>query len=125
LFRKAKIRHGLTPEIRDIKICVEEVAKRHGRYTINNDVSMPVMIDPRLFAQYTEVKELVGIDEARDELIKTLEEENGVSMQQNGKIVSFVGFGDWERQLLQMQFKKRLEHNLIVVLLFQCLKLLT
>jgi len=65
------------------------------------------------------VKELVGIDEARDELIKTLEEENGVSMQQNGKIVSIVGFGDWERQLLQMQFKKRLEHDLIVVLLFQ------
>ena len=65
------------------------------------------------------MKELVGIDEARDELIKTLEEENGVSMQQNGKIVSIVGFGDWERQLLQMQFKKRLEHDLIVVLLFQ------
>ena len=109
----------MAPEIRDIKICVEEVAKRHGRYKINNDVAMPVMIDPRLFAQYTEVKELVGIDEARDELIKTLEEENGVSMQQNGKIVSIVGFGDWERQLLQMQFKKRLEHDLIVVLLFQ------
>ena len=65
------------------------------------------------------MKELVGIDEARDELIKTLEEENGVSMQQNGKIVSIVGFWDWERQLLQMQFKKRLEHDLIVVLLFQ------
>ena len=47
LFRKAKIRHGMAPEIRDIKICVEEVAKRHGRYKINNDVAMPVMIDPR------------------------------------------------------------------------------
>jgi chromosomal replication initiation ATPase DnaA len=54
---------------------------------------MPVMIDPRLFTQYTEAKELVGVDEARDELIKALEEENEVSMQQHGKIVSIVGFG--------------------------------
>ena len=54
---------------------------------------MSILIDPRLFTQYTEVKELVGIDESRDELIKTLEEENEVSMQQHGKIVSIVGFG--------------------------------
>ncbi|PUV26724.1 hypothetical protein PAHAL_J035800 [Panicum hallii] len=93
LFRKAKIRHGMATEIRDIKTRVEEVAKRHGRYKINSDVAMPVMIDPRLFSQYTEAKELVGIDEARDELIKILEEENEVSMQQHGKIVSIVGFG--------------------------------
>ncbi|PVH31842.1 hypothetical protein PAHAL_9G246100 [Panicum hallii] len=93
LYRKAKIRHGMATEIRDIKTRVEEVAKRHGRYKINSDVAMPVMIDPRLFSQYTEAKELVGIDEARDELIKILEEENEVSMQQHGKIVSIVGFG--------------------------------
>ena len=93
LFRKAKIRHEMATEIRDIKIRVEEVAKRHGRYKINSDVAMPVMIDPRLFTQYTEAKELVGIDVASDELIKTLEEENEVSMQQHGKIVSIVGFG--------------------------------
>ncbi|XP_039822905.1 disease resistance protein RGA5-like [Panicum virgatum] len=94
LFRKAKIRHEMATDIRDIKNRVEEVAKRHQRYKINNsDVAMPVMIDPRLFTQYTEAKELVGIDEARDELIKTLEEENELSMQQHGKIVSIFGFG--------------------------------
>ncbi|PUZ45550.1 hypothetical protein GQ55_8G233400 [Panicum hallii var. hallii] len=93
LFRKAKIRHGMATEIRDIKTRVEEVAKRHGRYKINSDVAMPVMIDTRLFTLHTEAKELVGVDEARDELIKALEEENEVSMQQHGKIVSIVGFG--------------------------------
>jgi adenylylsulfate kinase-like enzyme len=50
-------------------------------------------VDPRLFAQYAEVKELVGIDEARDELIcKIMTEENEAPMKQS-KIVSIVGFG--------------------------------
>ncbi|CAL4979429.1 unnamed protein product [Urochloa decumbens] len=89
----AKIRRGIAAEIKDIKIRVEEVAKRHDRYKISSDVAKPVKIDPRLFTQYTEMRELVGVDEARDELIKTLEEKNEVSMQQHGKIVSIVGFG--------------------------------
>ncbi|CAL4982975.1 unnamed protein product [Urochloa decumbens] len=94
LFRKAKIRRGIAAEIKDIKIRVEEVAKRHhDRYKNSSDVAKPVKIDPRLFTQYTEMRELVGVDEARDELIKTLEEKNEVSMQQHGKIVSIVGFG--------------------------------
>ncbi|CAL4986442.1 unnamed protein product [Urochloa decumbens] len=93
LFRKARIRHGIVAEIKDIKIRVEEVAKRHDRYKINSDVAKPIKIDPRLFTQYTEVRELVGVDEARDELIKTLEEQNEASMHQHGKIVSIVGFG--------------------------------
>jgi ATPase subunit of ABC transporter with duplicated ATPase domains len=93
LFRKAKIRHGIAGEIKDIKSRVEEVAKRHDRYKINSDIAKPVTIDPRLFTQYSEVKELVGTDEARDEIIKILEEKNEVPMQQNGKIVSIVGFG--------------------------------
>ncbi|CAL4991208.1 unnamed protein product [Urochloa decumbens] len=93
LFRKAKIRRRIASEIKDIKIRVEEVAKRHDRYKINSDVAKPVKIDPRLFTQYTKVTELVGVDEASDELIKTLEEKNEASMQQHGKIVSIVGFG--------------------------------
>ncbi|CAN6363494.1 unnamed protein product [Urochloa humidicola] len=93
LFRKAKIRHGIATEIKDIKIRVEEVAKRHDRYKIHSDVTKPVWIDPRLLSQYTEVRELVGIEEAREELIRILEEENKVPKQQHGKIVSIVGFG--------------------------------
>ncbi|CAN6381841.1 unnamed protein product [Urochloa humidicola] len=93
LFRKAMIRHGISTEIKDIKIRVEEVAKRRDRYKINSNVTKPVWIDPRLLSQYTEVRELVGIEEAREELIRILEEENKVPKQQHGKIVSIVGFG--------------------------------
>ncbi|CAL4991193.1 unnamed protein product [Urochloa decumbens] len=95
LFRKAKIRHMISTEIREIKSRVVEVHERRRRYEVNlgADKSVMAIVDPRLlFAQHTEVKELVGIDETRDELIKIMMEENRVPMQQ-GKIVSIVGFG--------------------------------
>nr|XP_034570180.1 disease resistance protein Pik-2-like [Setaria viridis]TKW01805.1 hypothetical protein SEVIR_8G202766v2 [Setaria viridis] len=93
LFRKAKIRHGIATEIRDIKSRVEEVAKRHDRYKLSNsNVAKHVPIDPRLLYQYDKVTELVGIEEARDEIIRILMEGNEVSKQQD-KIISIVGFG--------------------------------
>ncbi|TKW01809.1 hypothetical protein SEVIR_8G203100v4 [Setaria viridis] len=93
LFRKAKVRHGIATEIRDIKLRVEEVAKRHDRYKLSNsNVAKPVPIDPRLLYQYDKVTELVGIEEARDEVIRILMEGNEVSKQQD-KIISIVGFG--------------------------------
>jgi hypothetical protein len=80
--------------IRDIKSRVSEVHKRCPRYDVNLGVDKPTKptVDPRLFSQYTMIKDLVGIDETRDELIKILMGENGVPSQQ-GKIVSIVGFG--------------------------------
>ncbi|XP_012704062.1 putative disease resistance protein At1g50180 isoform X3 [Setaria italica] len=93
LFRKAKVRHGIATEIRDIKSRVEEVAKRHDRYKLSNsNVAKHVTIDPRLLYQYDKVTELVGIEEARDEIIRILMEGNEVSKQQD-KIISIVGFG--------------------------------
>ncbi|CAN6180535.1 unnamed protein product [Urochloa humidicola] len=95
LFRKAKIRHGIATEIRDIKSRVVEVHERRHRYVVNYvGVGKPVTaaMDPRLVAQYTEVKELVGIDDARDELISIILEGNGMPMRK-GKTVSIVGFG--------------------------------
>ncbi|KAG0530698.1 hypothetical protein BDA96_05G209100 [Sorghum bicolor] len=95
LFKKAKIRHEIGTEIRDIKSRVVEVHERRLRYNVNNGVDKPTtttVVDPRLFAQFKEAKELVGIDETRDELIKVLMDGNGVPFQQ-GKVVSIVGFG--------------------------------
>ncbi|XP_034568580.1 disease resistance protein RGA5 isoform X3 [Setaria viridis] len=92
-FRQPKIRRKIATEIREIKSRVIEVHERRRRYEVSLGVDKPVTVDPRLFAQYTEVKELVGIDEARDELIsKIMIEENEVPKTQ-GKIVSIVGFG--------------------------------
>jgi hypothetical protein len=50
LFRKANIRHGIATEIRDIKIRVEDVAKRRGRYEINSDVAIYACHDRPSFA---------------------------------------------------------------------------
>nr|TKW01905.1 hypothetical protein SEVIR_8G209100v2 [Setaria viridis] len=92
-FRQHKIRRKIATEIREIKSHVIEVHERRRRYEVSLGVDKPVTVDPRLFAQYMEVKELVGIDEARDELIsKIMIEENEVPKKQ-GKIVSIVGFG--------------------------------
>lgn len=70
-----------------------EVHKRRRRYEISHgvDKATTTIVDPRLFSQYAEIKELVGIDETIDELVKILMGDNGVPLHQ-GKIVSIVGF---------------------------------
>jgi Holliday junction resolvasome RuvABC ATP-dependent DNA helicase subunit len=79
---------------------VEEVAKRRDWYKVNVEVAKPVMVDPRLLARYEKTTELVGINEARDELIKMMMMEgNGVS-KQHEKILSIVGFGGLRKTTL-------------------------
>ncbi|TKW01867.1 hypothetical protein SEVIR_8G207400v4 [Setaria viridis] len=90
-FRQPKIRRKIATEIREIKSRVIEVHERRERYKID-DVVKPAAVDPRLLAQYKKATELVGIDEARDEVINILVEGDGVSSQ-HGKVISIVGFG--------------------------------
>ncbi|CAL4982978.1 unnamed protein product [Urochloa decumbens] len=93
LLMQPKVRHKLATEIRGIKNRVMEVHERRRRYEVSHGVDKPVSVDPRILTQYTEAKELVGIDQARDELIdKIMTEENEAPLKQ-GKIVSIVGFG--------------------------------
>jgi ATPase subunit of ABC transporter with duplicated ATPase domains len=87
-----KIRPKISTDIREIKSRVEEVSKRRDRYKVNGEVAKPVMVDLRLLARYEKTTELVGINEARDELIKLMMEGNGMS-KQHEKILSIVGFG--------------------------------
>ncbi|CAL4986446.1 unnamed protein product [Urochloa decumbens] len=75
---------------RDIKRRVIEADERRKRYKI--DVIKPAAVDPRLLAHYKKATELVGIDEARDEVISILMEGDGMS-NQHGTVVSIVGFG--------------------------------
>ncbi|TKW01916.1 hypothetical protein SEVIR_8G209450v4 [Setaria viridis] len=92
LLTRFKFRHKIATEIRGIKGRVIEVCDRRERYKIDSVVAQGVKttVDPRLLAQYTKETELVGIDEARDEISKILVEGNE---EVSDKIVSIVGFG--------------------------------
>lgn len=92
LFSQFHVRRKTITEIRDIKRRVVEVGERRERYKVSNGVPRPVTIDPRSLARFEEVKNLVGIDEARDEVIKILmgSEE---TFRKQADIVSIVGFG--------------------------------
>ncbi|GJN25593.1 hypothetical protein PR202_gb13439 [Eleusine coracana subsp. coracana] len=92
LLTQFQVRRSIATEIRDIKRRVIEVSERRDRYKIDTATAKPVIIDPRVFVQYKNVTELVGIDEARDEIIKILMEDNEVYRKQD-TIVSIVGFG--------------------------------
>ncbi|GJN25861.1 hypothetical protein PR202_gb13747 [Eleusine coracana subsp. coracana] len=90
-------RRKIDVTIDDINKRLEELTKRHRRYTINSIVSKPLpksTVDPRLAAMYTEVTQLVGIDQSSTELIRILwplgdNNETGKKM----KTVSVVGVG--------------------------------
>jgi ATP-dependent Lon protease len=90
-----KIRRKIAIDIRDIKSRVVEVHDRRRRYKVNHSVDKPVKVDPLALVamvRYKNPKELVGIEESRDEVIKILIEGNEASKEQK-KIVSIVGFG--------------------------------
>jgi len=91
LLTRLRIRRQVATDIRDIKRRVIEAGGRRQRYRI--DVARPAAVDPRLLAHYKKATELVGIDEARDEVISILMEGDDQVSNQHGKIVSIVGFG--------------------------------
>ena len=92
LLTRLRIRRQVATDIRDIKRRVIEAGERRERYRIDV-ASRPAAVDPRLLAHYSKATELVGIDEARDEVISILMEGDDQVSNQHGKIVSIVGFG--------------------------------
>ncbi|GJN06366.1 hypothetical protein PR202_ga24089 [Eleusine coracana subsp. coracana] len=94
LFSKGKALHEIVGAVRDAKDLAKELGEIHQRYAglKLQDVSVSTSasdIDPRLMATFTEATDLVGVDDARDELIKVLSNHSEV----NVKIVSIVGLG--------------------------------
>ncbi|RLM68938.1 hypothetical protein C2845_PM17G14910 [Panicum miliaceum] len=89
---KATTRHEIGQEIKDIKERVKEVAERRDRYKVDAITPTKTLVDPRITALYTKATDLVGIDEAREELITRLTKGDDMSAQQQ-RVVSIVGFG--------------------------------
>jgi disease resistance protein RPM1 len=80
-------------EIRALKARIMETAERRSMYKLHEwaaDGPARGRVDPRVFALYRRASDLVGIDEARDELVRRLTEGDGASYLQL-KIVSLVG----------------------------------
>ncbi|XP_062182422.1 disease resistance protein PIK6-NP-like [Phragmites australis] len=98
LFSKGKARREIAGAIEDIKKQLQEVAERHARYKVDENLAKPAArtstIDPRLAAMYKEVTQLIGIDKARGELISMLSYQCGDDvLEKEMKKLSVVGVG--------------------------------
>ncbi|EEC66502.1 hypothetical protein OsI_32611 [Oryza sativa Indica Group] len=94
LFRKAKELHQIADAIKEAQALAQQMAGLRERYSgleLQNS-GVAATIDPRLTALYIDATDLVGIDHAREELIKILTEGED-SCKQQLKIISIVGFG--------------------------------
>ncbi|KAF8643934.1 hypothetical protein HU200_066634 [Digitaria exilis] len=87
---KAMARREVAQDINDIKERAKELAERRDRYKVDGSAPTKTCVDPRLKAQYTKATEIVGIEEAKEQVIKMLAE--GHCGQEKG-IVSIAGFG--------------------------------
>nr|CAB3492053.1 unnamed protein product [Digitaria exilis] len=94
LLMQPMIRRKIATEIQSVKSRVVEVHELHKKYKIKDVPSSTIAaVDPRLYAQSTKMAALVGIDEARNELVNVMMEGNDEVSMRQGKIVSIVGFG--------------------------------
>ncbi|KAM3355285.1 hypothetical protein ACQJBY_025826 [Aegilops geniculata] len=118
LFTWGKTHNPIEDAIKDIKRQVQVVADRRERRKVDEivaDVAAAVTSDPRILAIYKDHKELVGIKEPRNKLIKWLSDKDGDVTKQKLKIVSIVGFGGLGKTTLakavydelQSQFRPR------------------
>nr|TKW01858.1 hypothetical protein SEVIR_8G207200v2 [Setaria viridis] len=84
------VHHKFATRVTVIRSRVMELTTRHRRYGIGIGLYKAVPVDPRLFSQHKMATDLVGIDAARDEIIKIMVQGNETSMQR-GNIVAIVG----------------------------------
>ncbi|CAO2142404.1 unnamed protein product [Urochloa humidicola] len=85
---KAKTRHEIGQELKNMNERVMELAERRKRYEFPaiTSANKTCDVDPRLASLYTKAVDLVGIDEARKEIIMR-------SRKGDDTPVSVVGFG--------------------------------
>ncbi|KAK1631217.1 hypothetical protein QYE76_005532 [Lolium multiflorum] len=99
LFSKGRALHQISGAIQEAQGLAKELAELHTRYQIDMTntsngatTSNGTTIDPRVIALHKDVEKLVGIDRARNDLIKILIGEDGSPKEQLMSI-SIVGVG--------------------------------
>ncbi|KAJ1266170.1 hypothetical protein BS78_08G130600 [Paspalum vaginatum] len=98
VIKKVKDRHQLANKIKDIKKLSKELAELRARYTVKGlgaNLASRIGIDPHVLGLYKKESDLVGIQEARDRVIRMLTETGprAHASNQSLKIVSIVGVG--------------------------------
>ncbi|CAN6343251.1 unnamed protein product, partial [Urochloa humidicola] len=101
----------ISKEIKELKDRVVEEKKRRDRYEIGQHLTItaPVHLDPRAPILYEGVRDLVGIDGPREEIIEWLESE-----EKQLKVVSIFGTGGQGKTTLAMEVYRKAEE------LFDC-----
>jgi putative protein kinase ArgK-like GTPase of G3E family len=83
-----KERYRIANQIQEIRARVFQASERRMRYKIDECISAPISVDPRLSALYKESTNLVGIQKQKEDLVKWVMEE-----EQQLKVMSIVGSG--------------------------------
>ncbi|VAH84965.1 unnamed protein product [Triticum turgidum subsp. durum] len=93
LFKNGKDLHRISDALEEVVLQAKQLAELRQRY--EQGMRYPTTstsVDPRMMALYTDVSELAGIEETRDELINMLTE-GDEWLNHPLKTVSIVGFG--------------------------------
>ncbi|CAL4996866.1 unnamed protein product [Urochloa decumbens] len=119
LFKKAKARRQIATAIRDIKAQVLDVAARRDKYRVDSvGANLPAptsTVDPRLLSLYKGKKEIVGIQEPVDNIIKRLTDDGDEEVSRNQlKILSIFGPGGLGKTTLAKAVYDRLQRQFVL-----------
>lgn len=93
IFKNGRGLHRISDSLEEVMGQAKQLAEQRKRYEQEmHATSVGVSVDPRVLALYTDVTELVGIEDARDELINMLIGGDDWLKSQL-KTISVVGFG--------------------------------
>ncbi|VAH39510.1 unnamed protein product [Triticum turgidum subsp. durum] len=97
LFKKGKAKHQISKAIKEIHERLQDVATRHKMVSeMVNFANLPAAtrttVDPHWEVLYGDKKDIIGMQKARDDIIKKISEGGPVSNEQL-EILSIVGFG--------------------------------
>lgn len=91
VFKKGKANREISTAVEEIHKRLQDVAERHQRYNLTNlpAAATRTTVDPLLEALYGDKKNIIGLEKARDDIIKKITDGDRKQL----KTLSIVGFG--------------------------------